>query len=97
MVVCLEATSKCESWLATQTKADVEVDQRNSAFREVMATESATIGTLTQTAAFTTTYVLQCTNSLIHQPEHACDDGNALPFFIYEAPGTNHVEMLSNL
>ena len=77
--------------------ADIELDQRNSAFREVMATESATIGTVTETAAFMTTYVVQCTNSLIHQPEQACDDGSSLPLFIYEAPGTNHLEMLLNL
>ena len=77
--------------------ADIKLDQRSSAFREVMATESATIGTVTQTAAFTTTYVVQCTNSLVHQPEQACDYESALPFFIYEAPGTNQAKMLSDL
>ena len=85
------------SVLAGHSMADIELDQRNSAFREVMATESATIGTVTQTAAFTTTYVVQCTNSLIHQPEQACHKGSALPFFIYEAPGTNQAKMLSDL
>ena len=88
--------SNIQVWvLAGHSMADIELDQRNSAFREVMATESATIGTVTQTAAFTTTYVIQCTNSLIHKLEQACDDGSALPFFIYEAPGTNHLVMLS--
>ena len=63
--------------------------------RKVNATESAMVGTVTQTATSTTTYVVQCTNSLIHKPEDACGYGSSssLPFFSYEAPGTNiHVD-----
>ena len=60
-------------------------DQQDLCSRKVNATESAMVATVTQTATSTTTYVVQCTNSLIHKPEDACGDS---PFFSYEAPVT---------
>ena len=57
--------------------------------RDITVTESALIGTVTQTVATTTTFLLQCTNSQIHKPEDMCGDGSGpMPIFSYEAPTT---------
>ena len=57
--------------------------------RKITVTESAPVGTVTQTVATTTTFLLQCTNSQIHKPEDMCGDGSGpMPIFSYEAPTT---------
>ena len=62
--------------------------------RRVTVTESFTgTSTVTQTVPTTTTYLLACTNSDIHQPEDMCGAGDdaanlPMPIFSFEAPTT---------
>ena len=58
-------------------------------------TESAPVGTVTQTVATTTTYLLACTNSEIHKQEDMCGGGSGpMPVFSFEAPGTTREDKI---
>ena len=67
----------------------VHLFQSKCLSRDIIVTESAPTSTMTHTVQTTSTYLVQCTNSEIHNNDNMCGGGDgSFPIFSYEAPTT---------